>query len=108
MSAQLDAVLFAVSDPTRRVIIDRLTKGPVRVTDLAKPLPMSLAAVSKHVQLLEEAGLVRRCRQGREHMLSLDARPLRDVAHWASRYQRYWSERVDRLEAFFKERRKKS
>jgi DNA-binding transcriptional ArsR family regulator len=108
MSGHLDTVLTAVADPTRRIIIDRLAKGPVRVTDLAEPLPMSLAAVSKHVQVLERAGLVRRSQQGREHFLALDARPLREVARWASRYERYWSERLDRLEAFFEEKRKRS
>jgi DNA-binding transcriptional ArsR family regulator len=108
MSLQLDCVLAAVCDPTRRAIIDRLAKGPARVTDVAEPLPMSLAAVSKHVQVLERAGLVRRSRQGREYVLSLDARPLREVARWANRYERYWTERVDRLEAFFKEKRRQS
>ncbi len=108
MSVRLDAVLSAVSDPTRRAIIGRLARGPIRVTDLAAPLPMSLAAVSKHIQVLEKAGLVRRSRQGREHVLALDAMPLRDVARWANRYERYWTERLDRMEAFFKERRKRS
>ena len=62
---------------------------------------MSLAAVSKHVQTLERAGLVRRQRKGREHTLSLDARPLRQVVRWTSRYERFWNEHLDRLEAFF-------
>ncbi|HZU83868.1 MAG TPA: metalloregulator ArsR/SmtB family transcription factor [Polyangiaceae bacterium] len=108
MSAQLEAVLAAVSDPTRRAIIDRLAKGPSRVTDLAEPLPISLAAVSKHIQVLERAGLVRRARQGREYILALDARPLREVARWVNRYERHWTERLDRLEAFFTEKRSRS
>jgi DNA-binding transcriptional ArsR family regulator len=108
MSDALDAVLSAVADPTRRAILDRLAKGPVRVTDLAAPLPMSLAAVSKHVQVLERAGLVRRSPQGREHFLTLDARPLEEVARWANRYERYWIERLDRLEAFFTEQRRRT
>ena len=62
---------------------------------------MSLAAVSKHVRMLERAGLVRRARRGREHTLTLDARPLRRVVRWTSRYERFWNERLDRLEAFF-------
>jgi DNA-binding transcriptional ArsR family regulator len=99
---QLDAVLSAVSDPTRRAIIDRLTRGPARVTDVAEPFAMSLNAVSKHLKVLEGAGLVVRSKQGREHVLRLDARPLREVVRWASRYERYWTERLDRLEAFFK------
>jgi DNA-binding transcriptional ArsR family regulator len=105
--AYLDAVLVAISDPTRRAIIERLAAAPARVTDVAAPLPISLAAVSKHVQVLERAGLVKRARQGREHMLTLDAAPLREVVHWASRYERYWTARLDRLEAFFVDRKKR-
>jgi DNA-binding transcriptional ArsR family regulator len=97
----LDLVLAAISDPTRRAILDRLTRGPARVTDLAEPFEMSLAAVSKHVRMLERAGLVRRARRGREHTLTLEARPLRQVVRWTSRYERFWNERLDRLEAFF-------
>src|SRR5579871_5152981 len=98
---RLDDVLSAVADPTRRAILDRLARGPLRVTDLAQPLPMSLAAVSKHIQVLERAGLVRRSRRGREHVLELEAKPLRAVARWANRYERFWTERLDRLQAFF-------
>ena len=97
----LDHVLAAIADPTRRAILGRLARGDARVTDIAEPFAMSLAAVSKHVQTLERAGLVRRERRGREHTLSLDARPLRQVARWASRYERFWNERLDRLEAYF-------
>lgn len=98
---QLGTVLAAVADPTRRAIIDRLARGPARVTDVAAPFAMSLNAVSKHIKVLESAGLVRRARQGREHTLELDARPLRDVARWTHRYERFWNERLERLEAFF-------
>jgi DNA-binding transcriptional ArsR family regulator len=97
----LDDVLAAISDPTRRAILDRLTRGPARVTDVAEPFEMSLAAVSKHVRMLERAGLVRRARRGREHTLTLDARPLQRVVRWTSRYERFWNERLDSLEAFF-------
>jgi DNA-binding transcriptional ArsR family regulator len=101
MTPPLDDVLAALSDPTRRAILDRLTRGPARVTDVAEPFEMSLAAVSKHVRTLERAGLVRRVRRGREHTLTLDARPLRRVVRWTSRYERFWNQRLDRLEAFF-------
>jgi DNA-binding transcriptional ArsR family regulator len=101
MTPTLDHVLTAISDPTRRAILDRLTRGPARVTDVAEPFEMSLAAVSKHVRMLERAGLVRRARLGREHRLTLDARPLRRVVQWTSRYERFWNQRLDRLEAFF-------
>jgi DNA-binding transcriptional ArsR family regulator len=101
MTPPLDDVLAALSDPTRRAILDHLTRGPARVTDVAEPFEMSLAAVSKHVRTLERAGLVRRVRRGREHTLTLDARPLRRVVRWTSRYERFWNQRLDRLEAFF-------
>ena len=94
-------MLAAVSDPTRRAILDRLTRGPARVTDVAEPFEMSLAAISKHVRMLERAGLVRRARRGREHTLTLDARPLRQVLRWTLRYEQFWNERLDRLQAFF-------
>jgi DNA-binding transcriptional ArsR family regulator len=96
----LDAAFSALSDPTRRAIVERLTRGPRRVTELAEPFEMSLAAVSKHIQVLERAGLVKRTREGREHVLSLDARPMREVARYASRFEKFWNERLDRLEAF--------
>ena len=101
MTPTLDHVLIAIADPTRRAILDRLTRGPARITDVAEPFEMSLAAVSKHVRMLERGGLVRRARKGREHTLTLDARPLRRVVQWTSRYERFWNERLDRLEAFF-------
>jgi len=107
MTPTIDHVLAAVADPTRRAILDRLARGQARVTDVAEPFGMSLAAVSKHVQTLERAGLIRRTRQGREHFLTLDARPIRQVARWASRYERFWNERLDRLEAYFAQKGEK-
>jgi DNA-binding transcriptional ArsR family regulator len=101
MPPTLNHVFAAISDPTRRAILDRLTRGPARVTDIAEPFDMSLAAVSKHLRLIGRAGLVRRARHGREHTLTLDARPLRRVVQWTSRYERFWNEHLDRLEAFF-------
>src|SRR5215831_1623093 len=96
----LDEAFSALSDPTRRAIVERLARGPRRVTELAEPFEMSLAAVSKHIQVLERAGLVKRTREGREHLLSLDARPMREVARYASKFEKFWNERLDRLEAF--------
>ena len=101
-----DTVLAAIADPTRRAILDRLARGPARVTDVAEPFAMSLNAVSKHVKVLERARLVRRTRHGREHTLELDAEPLREVVTWASHYRAYWTERLDRLERFFSQKRK--
>src|SRR5271170_2354428 len=109
MSAQTksDAMWTALSDPTRRAILERLTRGPTRVTDVAAPFDMSLNAVSKHIKVLEAARLVRRTRQGREHTLELDPKPLREVVRWASDIERFWSERLDRIEQFFTEKRKR-
>ena len=100
-----DAVWTALSDPTRRAIVERLTRGPTRVTDLAAPFAMSLNAVSKHIKVLEDGGLVHRTRHGREHTLELDAAPLREVVRWASTYERFWNERLDRLEDYFRRKR---
>jgi DNA-binding transcriptional ArsR family regulator len=106
-SLQNEAVWTALSDPTRRAILERLTRGPTRVTDVAAPFDMSLNAVSKHIKVLEAALLVRRTREGREHMLELAPKPLREVARWASDIERFWAERLDRIEEFFEEKRKR-
>ena len=100
-----DSILHAIGDRTRRAILDRLSDGPARVTDLAAPFDMSLNAVSKHIKVLEHAGLVRRTLQGREHTLELDPAPLREVVRWASRYEQFWTDRLDRLEGFFAARK---
>src|SRR5262245_1471291 len=106
MSPALDLAFAALSDPTRREIVARLAKGAARVTELAAPFDMSLNAVSKHLKVLERAGLVRRNRTGREHHISLDPEPIRHIAGWAFRYERFWNERLDTLDAFFRARKK--
>jgi DNA-binding transcriptional ArsR family regulator len=103
----LDTVLTAVAHPARRAILDRLAGGPARVTDIAEPFAMSLNAVSKHLKVLEHAGLVRRTRQGREHTLELDPAPLREVARWLHPYEQFWSDALDRLESFFQSKKEK-
>jgi DNA-binding transcriptional ArsR family regulator len=103
MAPNLDHVIVAIADPTRRAIIGRLAQGPVRISDVAAPFPMSLTGVCKHVKILERAGLVKRTRQGRENTLELSAAPLREVAKWVSTYERFWNARLDRLEQFFKQ-----
>lgn len=105
--AQSEAVWTALSDPTRRAILERLKRGPTRVTDVAAPFDMSLNAVSKHIKVLEAARLVRRTREGREHTLELDPKPLREVARWASDIERFWCARLDRIEDFFKQKRER-
>lgn len=107
MTPTLDVAFAALSDSTRREIVQRLARGAVRVTDLAQPFDMSLNAVSKHVKVLERAGLVRRTRAGREHYIALDPEPIRRIAGWASRYERFWNDRLDKLEAFLTTNRKR-
>ena len=96
----IDLTFAALADPTRRRIVARLARGRARVTDLAEPFDMSLNAVSKHLKVLERAGLVHRQRCGREHFLRLRPAPLREVAAWTSKYERFWSERLDALADF--------
>jgi len=105
---RLDRTLAAIADPTRRAILARLALGETRVTDLAAPFEMSLNAVSKHLRVLEHAGLVQREVHGREHRLSLDARPLRKAAEWIASYEVFWELRLDALDAFLRQRKKKT
>jgi DNA-binding transcriptional ArsR family regulator len=101
-----DSTFGALANETRRDILARLTGGECSVGELADAYDMSLNAVSKHVKVLERAGLVRRTREGREHYIALDPEPIRRIADWASRYERFWSDRLDKLEAFLKANRK--
>jgi len=99
-AAGVDRVAAAISDPTRRAILERLARGPARISDVAAPFSMSLTGFCKHVRVLERAKLVRRTRRGRENTLALSPQPLREVARWVLRYEPFWSERVDRLQQF--------
>jgi DNA-binding transcriptional ArsR family regulator len=108
MARNLDRVIVAIADPTRRAIIGRLARGPARISDVAKPFAMSLTGVCKHVRILERAGLVRRTRQGRENTLELSAEPLRDVARWVLSYEQFWNARLDRLQGFFAAQKEKT
>ncbi len=99
----LDNTLIALADPTRRKILAQLSKGEARVTELAAPLPISLNAVSKHIKLLERAKLVRRRVQGRDHLLSLDARPLERAGAWIETQRIQWTCRLQRLDELLKE-----
>ena len=94
----MDQLLGAVADSTRRAILARLAAGDARVTEVASEFPISLNSVSKHVRMLERAGLVRRTIRGRDHVLSLDAAPLADAAAWIAHYQRFWEERLEALD----------
>jgi DNA-binding transcriptional ArsR family regulator len=105
--SQVSRALAALSDPTRRAILERLARGPARISDLAAPFPISLAGFCKHVRVLERARLVRRTRRGRDNTLQLSPEPLRDVARWISKYEHFWNERLDRLQSFFAAEREK-
>ena len=95
----LDDTLVALADETRRSILKRLATGDARVTEIAAPFDISLNSVSKHIRILERAGLVRRRVSGRDHFLSLDPEPLDDAAAWLQRERAAWSHRLDKLEA---------
>lgn len=99
-SGVLDRVFSAVSDPTRRAILARLADSDARVTDVAGAFPISLNSTSKHIRVLERAGLVRRSVRGREHILTLEAAPLADAAGWIEHYRRFWSDQLASLDAF--------
>jgi len=100
--SKLDQTLMALADPTRRAILRRLSRGEARVTELAHPFAMSLNAVSKHIRVLERAGLVRRRRAGREHLLSFNPEPLDEAAAWMAAQSAFWAARLDALEVLLR------
>jgi len=96
-SARLDATFGALADPTRRAILQRLSRGDALVTDLARPFAMTLPAISKHLGVLERAGLVERHREGRVRRCQLMADPMRGAAQWLDHYRQFWEAGFDRL-----------
>jgi DNA-binding transcriptional ArsR family regulator len=102
----LSRTFAALADPTRRRILEHLASGDRCVTDLAKPHSMSLPAVSKHLRILENAGLVRRRRHGRMHSLKLRAKPMQQAQAWIEEYRKFWEGSFDRLEEYLKELQK--
>jgi DNA-binding transcriptional ArsR family regulator len=102
---QLTDVMNALSHPTRRAIIGQLANGPARFLDVAKPFDTALNAVSKHLKLLERAGLIERRKQGREVLISFRGEPLLQVAGWVHEYERFWNKRLDQFEQFFKDKK---
>lgn len=100
---RLDATFAALADPTRRAILARLHEGEATVNELAAPHDMSLPAISKHLKVLERAGLVTRGRDAQRRPCRLAAEPLREVAEWAETYRRHWEESFDRLDAYLRE-----
>ena len=99
----LDRTFGALADPTRRRILEHLAGGDRCVTDLAQPYRMSLPAVSKHLRVLEKAGLVRRRRDGRVHRLKLEAKPMQQAQAWIEEYRKFWEASFDRLDEYLKQ-----
>jgi len=102
----LTEVMTALSHPSRRQIIRRLAAAPARFTDIAKPFDVSLNAVTKHLKLLERAGLIEREKRGREVFISLRPEPLRLVSGWVHEYERYWNKHLDEFGRYFTDKRK--
>jgi len=100
---QLSSTFAALADPTRRAILGRLATGETSVTELAKPFDMSLPAISKHLKVLERAGLVEKGRAAQWRPCRLKAEPLKDVADWLAHYKRFWEESFDRLDDYLRE-----
>ncbi len=100
---RLDATFSALADPTRRAILARLASGEASVTQLAAPFAMSLPAVSKHLKVLQRAGLIARSREAQSRPCRLEAGPLKEAADWVARYRRFWDESLDRLEEYLGE-----
>ena len=102
-SDTLSITLSALADPTRRAILSRLVAGEASVTELSKPFAMTMPAVSKHLKVLEHAGLVARSKEAQWRPCKLNAGPLKDVSEWVEKYRQHWEERLDRLDTYLAE-----
>jgi DNA-binding transcriptional ArsR family regulator len=100
---RLSTTFAALADPTRRAILTRLSRGESSVTDLAKPFQISLPGISKHLKVLERAGLIERSREAQWRPCKLQAEPLKNVADWVEHYRQFWDESFDRLDGYLKE-----
>ncbi|HYQ94086.1 MAG TPA: metalloregulator ArsR/SmtB family transcription factor, partial [Burkholderiales bacterium] len=105
---RLSSTFAALADPTRRAILARLASGQTSVTDLAKPFDISLPAVSKHLKVLEGAGLIARSRDAQWRPCRLQANPLKDIADWVEYYRRHWEESFEKLDRYLKELQRKN
>jgi DNA-binding transcriptional ArsR family regulator len=103
---RLSSTFAALADPTRRAILSRLAEGEATVTELASPFEITMPAISKHLKVLERAGLIARGREAQWRPCRLDAGPLRHVAEWTERYRRFWEERFGRLDDYLQELQK--
>ncbi|MCC5624686.1 helix-turn-helix transcriptional regulator [Nostoc sp. CHAB 5715] len=102
-SDQLSATFAALADPTRRAILAHLAKGEASVTELAQPFEMSLPAISKHIKVLERAGLIARSREAQWRPCRLEAEPLKDAADWIEQYRQFWEQNLDRLHEYLQQ-----
>ena len=105
-SQYLDRTFAALADPTRRAILEHLSEGPTTVGELADPFRISRPAVSKHLRVLERAGLVQRRQDGRMSRCALDATPMKNAADWVDRYRRYWEQQLDALARYLEKQEK--
>ena len=105
-TARLDRIFSALADPTRRAILQTLSQNPSTISEIAKPFPVSFNAISKHVMVLERAGLVHREIKGREHYCWIDPDPLADANRWLEHYRRFWEQSFDRLDDYLHELKK--
>ncbi len=103
MNDSLSLTFSALADPTRRAMLDRLAQGPATVKELANPFEISMPAVSKHLKVLEHAGLIERGRQAQWRPAQLQAAPLKDAAQWLENYRHHWEDNLDRLEAYLRQ-----
>ncbi|MFO0660273.1 MAG: metalloregulator ArsR/SmtB family transcription factor [Polyangiaceae bacterium] len=103
MTARLDSTFAALADPTRRAILERLAQGEATVSELSEPFSMSLPAISKHLKVLEKAGLISRGRDAQRRPCRLNAEPLREVVTFANAFRQHWEESFDRLESYLKQ-----
>ena len=103
MMDHLSTTFAALADPTRRAILARLASGECSVTQLAEPFDMSMPAISKHLKVLEKAGLIARGREAQWRPCRLEAAPLKEVAEWVEHYRRFWDESLDRLDVYLRE-----
>ena len=103
MTDQLSATFGALADPTRRAILARLSSGEASVTELAKPFEMSMPAISKHLKVLEHAGMIARGREAQWRPCRIEAAPLKDVAGWVENYRQFWEQSFDRLDEYLQE-----
>jgi len=100
---QLSSTFAALADPTRRAILSRLTSGEASVTELAEPFDMSLPAVTKHLKVLQRAGLITQSREAQWRPCKLEAKPMREAAEWMEPYRQHWEQRFDRLNDYLRE-----